>query len=60
MSSDSLSAARACSDVTTSQKASAPFRVDDHTSAAIGSATTIVRNVVMKPRERAVLALSPR
>jgi hypothetical protein len=55
-----LSAASACGDETTSQKPSAPFFVDDQTSAAIGSATTIVRKVVTKPSERAVLALSLR
>jgi hypothetical protein len=40
------------------QKPDAPRARDDHTSAAIGSATTTVRNVVTKPSERAVPAPS--
>ena len=58
--SDSFRAARACGEVTTSQKPPAPFSVDDHTSAAIGSATTTERKVRTKPSERAVPALSLR
>ena len=55
----SLSAATACGAETASQKPCEPSCVDAHTSAAIGSTTMIDRNVVTKPRDRAVPTLSP-
>ena len=45
--------------VTASQNPPAPFFVDAQVSAAIGRITKIERNVVMKPSDRAVPALSP-
>ena len=44
---------------TTSQNPSVADFVDSQTSAAIGNVTTTVRNIVTKPSERAVPALSP-
>ena len=55
----SLRAATASGLETTSQKPRAPSFVDSKTSAAIGRATISDRYVVVRPRERAVEALSP-
>src|SRR6516164_4572270 len=54
----SFSAATASGLETASQKDSVPALVAAQTSAAIGRPTRTVRNVVTKPRERAVAALS--
>ena len=55
----SFSAATACGEETTSQKPDHPLPVDFHTTAAIGSTTTMVRKLVTNPtcRERADVAL---
>ena len=55
----SFSAASASGLVIASQKPARRSLVDSQMSAAIGSATTTVRKLVTKPRERAVDALSP-
>src|SRR3954463_7893524 len=54
----SFSAATASGLEIASQKPPEPFLVDDHTSAAIGSAITTVMKVATKPSERAAPALS--
>src|SRR4029079_12357541 len=55
----SLSAATASGLDTMCQKPCDPLFFDSQTSAASGRTTTMVRNVEMTPRDRAVLALPP-